>query len=220
VERGKANKRRGSSIGLTRERLVEEDWSVKSPASGSGGAPTGTRTAVREEAMLNNALPRELPCGLGKKPGRSPGAEDRRRGELGGGGPAAVAGTRAPAIVRLGLINKRLGELLGCTRKSSSACGSGGVDWREVHTGGANGGTAVARGGCACARGTAGAGLLAHGRSVGVGGVMLVPLARVEGPGAWPATCAAPAANGAPRAVRRPVDKRHLAWPTCHGWHG
>jgi hypothetical protein len=109
--------------------------------------------------MLNNALPRELPCGLGKALGRSPGAEDRRRDELGGGGPAAAAGTRAPAIVRLGLINKRLGELWGCTRTSLGACGGEGDDWREVHTGGANGGTAVARGGCACVRGTAGASL-------------------------------------------------------------
>jgi hypothetical protein len=125
----------------------------------SGGAPAGTRTAAREEAMLNNALPRELPCGPGKTPSRSPGAEDRRRGELGGSGPAAAAETRAPAIVRLGLINKRLGELLRCTRKSLSARGSGSVDWREVHTGGANGGTAVAQGGCACVRGTAGASL-------------------------------------------------------------
>jgi hypothetical protein len=88
----------------------------------------GTRTAAREKAMLNNALPRELPCGLGKALGRSPGPENRRRGELGGGGPAAAAGTRAPVIVWLGLINKRLGELLGCTRKSLGACGGGGVD--------------------------------------------------------------------------------------------
>jgi hypothetical protein len=42
---------------------------------------------------------------------------------------------------------------------------------------------------------------------------MPVPLARVERPGAWPATCAAPAANGVPRAVRRPVDQRHLERP-------
>jgi hypothetical protein len=109
--------------------------------------------------MLNNTLPRELPCGLGRTLGRSPGAEDRRRGELGGGGPAAAAGTRAPAIVRLGLINKHLWELLGCTRKSLGAPGGEGVDWREVRTGGANGATAVARGGCAWARGAAGAGL-------------------------------------------------------------
>jgi hypothetical protein len=61
--------------------------------------------------MLNNVLPRELPCGLGKTLGRSPGAEDRQRGKLVGGGPAAAAGARAPVIVRLGLINKRLGEL-------------------------------------------------------------------------------------------------------------
>jgi hypothetical protein len=117
----------------------------------------GTRTAVREKAMLNNALPRELPCGLGKTLGRRLGSEDRRRGELGGGGPTAAAGTRAQAIVRLGLINKQLGELLGCTRKGSGACGGESVDWREVHTGGANGGTTVARGGCVCARGAAGA---------------------------------------------------------------
>jgi hypothetical protein len=102
-------------------------------------------------------LHRELSCDLGKALGRSPGLENRRRGELDDGGPAATAGTRAPAIVRLGLINKRLGELLGCTRKSLSARGSGSVDWREVHAGGANGGTAVARGGCTCARGTVGA---------------------------------------------------------------
>jgi hypothetical protein len=41
--------------------------------------------------------------------GSSLGAEDRREGELVGGGPAAAAGARAPAIVRLDLINKRLG---------------------------------------------------------------------------------------------------------------
>jgi hypothetical protein len=62
--------------------------------------------------MLNNVLHREPPCGLGEALGRSPGAEDQRRGELDGGGPAAAAGTRALTIVRLGLINTRLGELL------------------------------------------------------------------------------------------------------------
>jgi hypothetical protein len=110
VEHGKANKLRGSSIGLTCERLVEEDRPGKSSAS--GGTAAGTRTVVREKAMLNNALPRELPCGLGKTLGRSPGAEDRRRGELGGGGLAAAAGTQAPVIVGLSLINTQLGELL------------------------------------------------------------------------------------------------------------
>jgi hypothetical protein len=123
----------------------------------SGGAPAEARTAVREGTRLNHVLHGELPCDLGKALGRSPGLENRRRGELDGGGPAAVAGTRAPAIVWLGLINKRLGAVLGCTRKSLSTHGSGSVDWRELYTGGANGGTAVARGGCACARGTAGA---------------------------------------------------------------
>jgi hypothetical protein len=67
---------------------------------------------VKVGAVLNNVLHRGLPCGLGKTLGRSLGAEDRRRGELSDGGPAAAAGARAPVIVRLGLINKRLGELL------------------------------------------------------------------------------------------------------------
>jgi hypothetical protein len=67
---------------------------------------------VKEGAVLNNVLHRELPCGLGKRLGWSPGAEDQRRGELDGGGPAAATGARAPEIVRLGLVNKRLGELL------------------------------------------------------------------------------------------------------------
>jgi hypothetical protein len=43
---------------------------------------------------------------------RSQGVEDRRRDELVGGGPAAAPGARTTAIVRLSLINKRLGELL------------------------------------------------------------------------------------------------------------
>jgi hypothetical protein len=90
--------------------------------------------------MLNNVLHRELPCGLGKMLSRSPGAEDRRRGELDCGGPAAAAGARTPVIVRLGLINKRPGELLGCTRKSLGACGGEGIDGRKVCSGGANGG--------------------------------------------------------------------------------
>jgi hypothetical protein len=90
---------------------------------------------VWEKAMLNNVLPRELPCGLGKTLGRSPSAEDRWRGELGGGGPAVAAGARAPTIVGLSLINKRLGELLWCTRKGLGACRGEGVEWREVRTG-------------------------------------------------------------------------------------
>jgi hypothetical protein len=106
---------------------------------------------VKIGAELNHVLHGKLPCGLGKTLGRRLGSEYRRRGELGDGGVEAAAGTRAPVIVRLGLINKRLGKLLGCTRKGSGACWGEGVDWREVRTGDANGGTAVARGGCACA---------------------------------------------------------------------
>jgi hypothetical protein len=67
---------------------------------------------VREGAGLNHVLHGELSCDLGKALGRSPGLENRRRGELDGGGPAATAGTRVPANVWLGLINKRLGEVL------------------------------------------------------------------------------------------------------------
>jgi hypothetical protein len=112
VGRGKANKRWGTAIGLTCDRLlVAVDRPGRSSASG-GGATTGARTAVRKGALPNNVLHRELPCGLGKTLGRCLGSEDQRRGELVGGGPAAAAGARAPAIVWLGLINKRLGELL------------------------------------------------------------------------------------------------------------
>jgi hypothetical protein len=38
VEHGEVNKRQGNEIGLTRDRLVEENRSVRSPASGGGGA--------------------------------------------------------------------------------------------------------------------------------------------------------------------------------------
>jgi hypothetical protein len=38
-------------------------------------------------------------------------SEDSQRGELDNGGPAAAAEARAPAIVRLTLINKRLGKV-------------------------------------------------------------------------------------------------------------
>jgi hypothetical protein len=78
----------------------------------SGGAPAGTRTTVRERTRLNHVLHGKLTCVLGKMLGGFLGSEDRRRGEFGGSGPAAAAGARTPAIVRLGLINKRLGEVL------------------------------------------------------------------------------------------------------------
>jgi hypothetical protein len=61
---------------------------------------------VKTGTRLNHVLHGKLPCGLGKVLGRCLGSEDRWRGELGGGGPAAAAGTRAPAIVRLDLIDK------------------------------------------------------------------------------------------------------------------
>jgi hypothetical protein len=142
VERGQANKRRGLSIRLTRDRLVAVDRPEESPASGgggqrrrsSGGAPAVTRTAVREGAGLNHVLHRELPCDPGKALGRSPGLEKRRRGELDGGGPAAAAGTRVPANVWLSLIDKRLGEILWCTERSLGAWVREDGDRKRVHT--------------------------------------------------------------------------------------
>jgi hypothetical protein len=104
--------RRGTAIGLTRDRLVAVDRPGRSPASGGGGAeevrPRELGQRCGKGALLNNVLHRVLPCGLGKTLGRSPAAEDRRRGELDGGGSAAAAGARAPVIVGLDLINKWL----------------------------------------------------------------------------------------------------------------
>jgi hypothetical protein len=73
--------------------------------------------------------------------------------------------------------------------------------------------TAAARVETRAREGRSGLAYKCAGRSVGVGRDVPVPLARVGRPRAWPVTCAAPAANGAPRAVRRPADQRHLAQP-------
>jgi hypothetical protein len=126
----------------------------------------GARTTVREGAMLNNVLHQESPCGLGKVLGGSLGAEDRRRGELDGGGPAVAAGAQPPAIVRLGLINKRLEELLWCTRERLGAWVGEDVDRKGVRIGRRQWRTARLGGGCACARGATGAGFYWHWRSV------------------------------------------------------
>jgi hypothetical protein len=67
---------------------------------------------MRERTGLNHVLHGKLPCGVRKMLGGCLGSEDRRRGEFGGGGPAAAARARAQAIERLGLINMRLGEVL------------------------------------------------------------------------------------------------------------
>jgi hypothetical protein len=87
------------------------------------------------------------------------GSENRRRGELDGGGPAEAAGTRVPAIVRLGLLNKRLGEVLWFTTESLGAWVSEDGDWKGVHTGQHQWRTAELGGECACAREATGAGL-------------------------------------------------------------
>jgi hypothetical protein len=53
--------------------------------------------AVRGWPGLNHMLHGELPCDLGKVPGKSRGLEKRRRSKLDGGGPAAAAEARTPA---------------------------------------------------------------------------------------------------------------------------
>jgi hypothetical protein len=108
----------------------------------SGGTATGTQTVVKAGAGLNHVLHGKLPCGLGEILGRRLGSKDRRRGELGSGGPTAAAETRAPAIVQLGLINKRLGELSWCTRKAQELAGVRASTGGWFAPGGANGGTA------------------------------------------------------------------------------
>jgi hypothetical protein len=99
---GEANKRQRSAIGLTRDRLVVVVRSGRSPASGRGGTASEARTAVKIGTGLNSLLHGQLLCGLGKVLGGSLGLEDRRRGELGNGGPAAAAEARAPASRQFG----------------------------------------------------------------------------------------------------------------------
>jgi hypothetical protein len=89
---------------------------------------------VREGAGLNHVLHGELPCDPGKALDMSPGLEKRRRGEFDGSGPAAAAGTRVPANAWLDLINKWLGEVLWCTRKSFGAWVREDGDRKRVHT--------------------------------------------------------------------------------------
>jgi hypothetical protein len=93
------------------------------------------------------------------------------------------------------------------------------IGGKEVRTGGANGGRRGSVAGARAREERPGVGFYGRMRSVrGQGGHDDDSRTRGEVAG-WPATCAAPAANGAPRAVRRPVDLRHLARPTCHERH-
>jgi hypothetical protein len=86
--------------------------------------------------------------------------------------------------------------------------------------GGANGRMAGFGAGARAHEEQPGAGFYGHRRSVRVQGGHDDDSRTLGEVAGWPATCAATAANGAPRAVRRLVDLRHLAWPTCHGRHG
>jgi hypothetical protein len=139
--------------------------------------------------------------------------EKRRRSELDGGGSAAAAGTRVPATGWLVLNNKQLGEVLWYIGKSGSPWLREESDWNMVLTERRQWRTAAARVGTRAREGRSGLSYKRSGRSVGVGRNVPVPPARVGRPRAWPATCAAPTANGTPRAVRRPADQRHLAQP-------
>jgi hypothetical protein len=51
---------------------------------------------------LSNVLHGYLPCVIGKMIGGSRGLENRRRGELGNGDPAAAAGASAPVRRQFG----------------------------------------------------------------------------------------------------------------------
>jgi hypothetical protein len=86
-------------------------------------------------------------------------------------------------------------------------------DWNRVPTERLQWRTAAARVKTRAREGRPGLAYKRGGRSVGVGRDVPVPLARVGRPRAWPATCAAPVANGAPQAVHRPANQRHLAQP-------
>jgi hypothetical protein len=95
------------------------------------------------------------------------------------------------------------------------------IDWNTVLTERQQWRTAAARLGTRAREGRQGLVYKRAGRSVGVGGNVPAPLGRVGRSRAWPTTCAAPAANGMPRAVRRPADPRHLAQPLAtDGTHG
>jgi hypothetical protein len=162
VERGQANQRRGSSIGLTTIDLWR--WTGRGVTGerrrrSSGDAPVGTRTAVREGAGLNHVLHGKLPCDLGKALSSCLGSGKQRRCELDGVGLAAAAGNRVSATVWLVLINKCLGEVLWCTRKSLGVWVREDGDWKRVRTERRQWRTAAARENCACARRATGAGL-------------------------------------------------------------
>jgi hypothetical protein len=87
------------------------------------------------------------------------------------------------------------------------------IDWNTVLTERRQWRTAAARAGTRAREERRGLAYKRAGRSVGVGRNVLVPLGRLGRSRAWPATCAAPAANGTPRAVRWPADPRYLAQP-------
>jgi hypothetical protein len=69
---------------------------------GSGSAAAGARIPTRRGAGLNKVRHGYLPCVLGKVLGGSQGLENRRRGELSNGDPAATAEARAPASRQFG----------------------------------------------------------------------------------------------------------------------
>jgi hypothetical protein len=176
---------------------------------------------VGEGPRLNHPRHGEFPCDPGEVPDRSLGLEERRRSELDGGGPAAAAEARAPANGWLRLINTLLGKVLWFTGKGWSSWVREEIDWNTVLTERRQWRTTEARAGTRAREGRWGLAYMRAGRSVGVGRNVPVPLGRVGRSRAWPATCAAPAANGTARTMRQPTDPRHLAPPLAtDGTHG
>jgi hypothetical protein len=94
VGHGDANKRQGCEIGLTRDRLVEEDRPGRSPASGGGGEERGdAQQCVAPGASM---WPRE---DARQVPGRGGSAEGRaRQWRYGGCRRSSGSGDRAARL--------------------------------------------------------------------------------------------------------------------------
>jgi hypothetical protein len=86
---------------------AEQRRRARGNSDGGEGKDWAQPRAAREASMRPRENARRSPGLGGSAEGRV-----RRSGEFGGGGPATAAGPRGPAIVRLGLIKKQLGDVL------------------------------------------------------------------------------------------------------------
>jgi hypothetical protein len=106
VGHGQANKRRESAIGLTRERLVEEDRPGMSPVSGAGGAAKARARELKrreDRGWAQPHAPREASMWPREDARRAPelggSAEGRaRRRRSGGGRGNSGSGDRAAQL--------------------------------------------------------------------------------------------------------------------------